>query len=673
MSEADERLIVMLEARISEFEKRMIQAERRGTRTYTNLRQGSQSATRQMERDLALASARINASLGNISAGVGKLAAAFGIGLGVGALQAMAGAARAAVRSMADLADAADRVGLDVETFQGLQVGLGLSGVAADEAASSLENFAQRLGDAAGGQGDLYKTMEKAGVAIKTQSGELRATIDVLRDYAEIVKDAPSAAERMALVTDAFGKGGKAMVLAMSEGAAGIDGMITKARESGVVIDEEMIRKAAELDDKFDMIGARIEAAFKRGVVASAEFFGMVEDQGAAAAAELEYIAADMQGAVSEAVRAIGDEIPYLLEIGADEIALKLSDIVGEMETLAGQLSRGEIEAQDFDKAMKDATKRAAEALAEAQKIDGVDLENAVGAVGRVSEALAIAAGWAREVVAEMSGIPLETSGPSFEKGGRGAGELPSDMAPKSSQRPRKAPVMGGGGGGKPGGGRGGGSSRIEALLADLQTERETLEAWYAESLELLNGATDAQLQALGGRHEAMERLEAEHMDRLRTIRSSGQGGILADAESFFGQMASAASLGGERLVRVQRGFAAAEALINTFRAQSQVLADPTLPWWRKIPAAFAIGAAGMGFVQAIRGGGKSSGGATSAGGGGAAPGGDRGRENEGPLRVLLEGIEPGKLYEGAAVRRMYDALQKEAGNRGMVFVRAGT
>ena len=35
---ADERLVVMLEARISEFEKRMAKAEGTGTRTYQKLR-----------------------------------------------------------------------------------------------------------------------------------------------------------------------------------------------------------------------------------------------------------------------------------------------------------------------------------------------------------------------------------------------------------------------------------------------------------------------------------------------------------------------------------------------------------------------------------------------------------------------------------------------------------
>ncbi len=68
---ADERLVVMLEARITEFEKRMRQAEGRGTKTYQGLRRSSQSATRQMEADMVRASGRINRALASVGGGIG--------------------------------------------------------------------------------------------------------------------------------------------------------------------------------------------------------------------------------------------------------------------------------------------------------------------------------------------------------------------------------------------------------------------------------------------------------------------------------------------------------------------------------------------------------------------------------------------------------------------------
>lgn len=710
MSDADERLIVMLEARIAEFEKRMAQAERRGTRTYTGLSRGSRAATRQMEADMLSATARINAALSTTSAKIGAFGKAFAVGLAAGAIGQLASSARSAVTQMADLADEADRIGMSAENLQGLKAGFKLAGVEAGEAASSLEVFAQRLGDAADGQGDLYAVLERSGIAIRTQTGELRSTLDVMKDFAGLVQSAGSASERMALVTDAFGRGGKAMVLAMSEGSDGIDAMIERAREAGIIIEEDVIRRAAELDDKFDQVAQTLDAGFKRAVVSAAEFFNFIdseadrlakeeeerrqanllgsnlatalkEDAAAArdaapALQDLETVYSDLQGAVTALDNALSGDITTLVDLGASEAAIELADVVDEMGNLVYQVRQGKVPASELEAKMTELITRADTALQSVQGIDGVDLSGAVAAVDRVSGALQVAIGWAAGLVGQMNAI----AGLSMDTGagltGAEGNMPPSEGQMDSSIRPRKPPpllgeVDTGSGGGRGGGGGGGGSSRIEALLQELQTEREVLEAWYEESLELLNGATDAQLEALGGRHEAMERLEAEHMERLREIRDDGQGGMLADAETFFGEMASAAALGGEKLVRTQRVFAAAEALINTYRAQSQVLADPTLPWWRKIPAAFAIGAAGMGFVAAIKGGGKSSGGGSSGGGGNTAE--TSASKSEGPLRVLLEGIEDDKRYEGAAIRRMYDAIMKEAGDRGVTFVRAGS
>lgn len=57
---ADERLVVMLEARINEFERRMRQAERTGSGAQDRLRRGSRRATDDMERDMNRAAGRIN-------------------------------------------------------------------------------------------------------------------------------------------------------------------------------------------------------------------------------------------------------------------------------------------------------------------------------------------------------------------------------------------------------------------------------------------------------------------------------------------------------------------------------------------------------------------------------------------------------------------------------------
>lgn len=253
-----------------------------------------------------------------------------------------------------------------------------------------------------------------------------------------------------------------------------------------------------------------------------------------------------------------------------------------------------------------------------------------------------------------------------------------SGLAPESSPRPMprgQGEVIdlqnednGGSGRGRSSGG--GGASKVDALVRDLQTERETLAAWYAESLETLNLANEAQLVAVGGKHAAIERLEAEHQERLRGIRDESNTGALAHAETFFGAMATLTASGGDRLAKISRAFAAAEALINTYRAQAQVLADPKLGFWAKLPAVAAIGAAGMGLVSSLGGSGRSSGKVTSSAGGSASGTAETASDGEAkkPLTVILQGIDPARMYEGATLIAAVDAIQKEFGNRGVVL-----
>lgn len=97
---SDERLVVMLEARISEFEKRMRQAEQRGTRTYQNLRRNSRSATAQMEADMARSTASINRALATTAARIGAFGAAFAGARAIQGYSRLADAAKAMANSL---------------------------------------------------------------------------------------------------------------------------------------------------------------------------------------------------------------------------------------------------------------------------------------------------------------------------------------------------------------------------------------------------------------------------------------------------------------------------------------------------------------------------------------------------------------------------------------------
>lgn len=165
---------------------------------------------------------------------------------------------------------------------------------------------------------------------------------------------------------------------------------------------------------------------------------------------------------------------------------------------------------------------------------------------------------------------------------------------------------------------KGGGASKkednkfgrdIDRLIESLRTEQETIDAWYDESQMLLADQRSMELLTAQEHNEAKLRLEQEYQERLSELRSGYDGNALQKAEAFMGGMATALANGNDKMQSAAEKFAAVEALINAYRAFNQVLADPTLPWYAKIPAAAGVLAAGMNAVSAI---GGSSGGSSA-------------------------------------------------------------
>lgn len=716
---ADERLIVMLEARIAEFERRMIAAERRGTRTYTGLQRGAKGAAVAMERDLTTAAARVNQALANVSGQIGAFGKAFAVGAvatGLGLITAEAGQA---VRAIAEVGDMARRAGMGAEAFQQWAYVARQARIPVDGLTDGLKEMQLRADELVQtGAGPAAEAFKRLGLSAADLKAKLADPSALMLEIIGRLEGMDKAAQ-IRIADEVFGgTAGERFVELLAQGEEGIRGQMDRARELGLVMDEAMIAKAQILDAKFAEVGARLQSSFRSGVVAAAEFFGFVEaeyarvfEEGQARAILGDQVAEALKGnpvateaakadlqelalnydqlleAVTALDNALSGDIQTLVDLGAYEAAIELADVVAEMQNLAAAVRDGKVPAEELEGAMSDLIARADQALQSVQNIDGVDLSGAVAAVDRVSTALQTAVGWAGSLVAaiaEVAGVSVTpqdmTTGTPLT--GTGADLLPpTEGQIETSPRPRPAPPMlgepvvtRGGRGGGGGGGRSPLEGRINALIADLQTERELLTLWYEESLELINSATDAQLEAIGGRHEALERLEAEHMERLREIRSEGQGGILAEAESFFGAMAEAAAAGGDKMAKAARFFGALEAAANVGRAQAQVLADPKLPWWKKIPAMFAIGAAGMRVVQSIRGGGVATGGggAVSASdpaeGGGDPSAADTSRARA-PLLVRLE-IDDEAMFSGRQFRRLVERITEEAGDGGVIFAR---
>jgi hypothetical protein len=168
---------------------------------------------------------------------------------------------------------------------------------------------------------------------------------------------------------------------------------------------------------------------------------------------------------------------------------------------------------------------------------------------------------------------------------------------------------------------RGGGGAKVDPLAKELeavqkalQTQTEAVEAQYKAQTDTIQSAYEKRLLSQEEYQRLSERSAAEYAVRMLGINEGYTGTSLDQAQTFFGDMATAFQSGNDKMLKISQAFAASEALINAWRGYSQVIADPRLPFFAKIPAALGVLSAGFNAVNSIKSLSRSGGGGADAG-----------------------------------------------------------
>lgn len=149
--------------------------------------------------------------------------------------------------------------------------------------------------------------------------------------------------------------------------------------------------------------------------------------------------------------------------------------------------------------------------------------------------------------------------------------------------------------------------SQLQMMYFGVEFQQNALN--YQMDLDQLQTAFDQKL--LTEQQYLMKRgqLQSEYYTAAIGVDQNGAAQQLSQMAADFGQMNSLAGGGYDSMLRLQKTFAAGSALINAYLAASQAMADPTVPYWMKIAAYGKVLAAGLGAVNAIKGGGSGGGG----------------------------------------------------------------
>ena len=517
----EERLVVALEARIAEFEKRMRRAEGVGTRSYTSLQRGSQSATRAMEMDMVRSTSAINRALSATSTRIGAFGKTMAAGLGAGLVAAAAagvtGSLNDIVKGIAQVGDEAKRAGLSAQAFQEWQFVAEQNRIGIDAVIDGFKELNLRADEfivtKAGPAAEAFKRIGYDALSLERA---LEDPSELMLEIIDRMEDLDKAAQ-IRVADELFGgTAGERFVELLGQGEGRLRATVQQAHEVGAVLSDEVITRAAEVDRKFKEITTSISTAAKTIVVDLIgavkdvltidvdDLFGSAEraiammgeanydamksglavtqDQVAAA----EDLAATYDGLFRAINAATGPDGIRLMDVADVDIAHDLAAILSDIDQEMVAFQNGASSAAEFESEVTDLIGEAKELLAELSAVDAQRFGGVFSAINGIGAALASAAAKASEFrqtlpAGEEGPLPV---GPTSRRGHR------RGSPPRTSPRPEARPANtvdfvydtdspGGGGGG-------GGSAKVGEYQAEAQAIREKIAALEAEAAALI-------------------------------------------------------------------------------------------------------------------------------------------------------------------------------------------
>jgi tape measure domain-containing protein len=258
-----ERLIVLLEARIRDFEKNIQKASGTAEQGYGRIRKASRSATQQMEEDMVRSTNRINQLLASTSTKIGSYGKTFAGGVmgGAGAALGTLGAAMS-IREIGRLADTwtelKSRIDLAAGSMSNGEAVMGRLSEMARRTYSGLEQTAEswlsnetalrELGMTTGEQLDLVETLNNA-LVISAAKGDRAAS--VMNAWSKAMALGKLSGDNLNTVISSGGR--LAQALADSMGVTvgslrklGQEGKITTKEMAGVTSQLKKLREEAD-------------------------------------------------------------------------------------------------------------------------------------------------------------------------------------------------------------------------------------------------------------------------------------------------------------------------------------------------------------------------------------------------------------------------------------------
>ena len=198
-----------------------------------------------------------------LAAGAGVAALALGLQRGIRV-------AREALRAFDALAKKADDLALSTDALQGLRAAATDESVELNRLNQALNIFTINSSRAATGRGEMVEKLRQSHPELLREIQLLESNEDRLSRVAEALRETTSERDFQILANAAFGESGLAVARVLARQEDGLAGMIARARESGRVVDEFILRRAEQMENRLGVAAQVIDTELKTAFVALA-------------------------------------------------------------------------------------------------------------------------------------------------------------------------------------------------------------------------------------------------------------------------------------------------------------------------------------------------------------------------------------------------------------------
>ncbi|KIP99272.1 tail protein [Agrobacterium tumefaciens] len=269
MADDEQRLLVSFEARLTKFERDLERGKNRTRRDFGQMKKDAETAGSGISKAMDGAMKTMGAFGKGLAGGI------IG-GLAIGGLDAVIGRVADLTKGVANIGNEAKRAGLSSRAFQELSHVANQARVPVDALVDGMKELHIRadefLTDGTGAGADAFRRLGYTATELRRKlqdpSALLAEILDRMRGLEQF--------QQKRLFEDIFGgEGGEQFVQLLSQGADGIRATIKEAHDLGLVLDDDVIRRADEIDRKFSKITATVGTGLKAAVV---EVVGAIDD-----------------------------------------------------------------------------------------------------------------------------------------------------------------------------------------------------------------------------------------------------------------------------------------------------------------------------------------------------------------------------------------------------------